>query len=514
MRKATDGTLAEPQSGEAEIKYRQLFDHLVHGFAVQEILCDERGKPCDFRILEVNRSWEEITGARAEDVVGKTVRETFPEVEDYWIEALGNVALTGEPARLQSYAGAIGKHLDLSVYSPRRGQFASVVIDVTEEKRTLEALRRSEARFRATFDRAGVGIALVDLGGRLLDCNPALQSMLGYRRDELLAMTFMDVTHPDDRRRNVEIHQELAAGGRDHYELEKRYLRRDGATIWGRLNVSLVRDAEGRPDYAVGMVEDVTERKRAEEALRRLNEELERRVLDRTAALDSANRELEAFSYSVSHDLRAPLRHVTGFVKLLERQAAASMDEKSRRYARIIADSAAHMGRLIDDLLDFSRTGRTEIASTEFALGPLVDEARRECLREAGDRDVRWKISDLPTVAGDRALIRLVFVNLVANALKFTRGRSTAEIEISAGRGENGDITVLVKDNGVGFDPRYEAKLFGIFQRLHGSSEFEGTGIGLANVKRIVERHGGRVWAEGVPDRGATFYLTLPGGRK
>jgi light-regulated signal transduction histidine kinase (bacteriophytochrome) len=271
-----------------------------------------------------------------------------------------------------------------------------------------------------------------------------------------------------------------------------------------------VRDAEGKPDYSVGMVEDVTERKRAEEELRRLNAELEQRVLDRTAALDSANKELEAFSYSVSHDLRAPLRHVTGFVNLLEQHAGTSMDDKSRRYAGIIADSARRMGRLIDDLLEFSRTGRAELKRTVFALTPLLEEVRRECLRDAEERNVQWKIGDLPEVAGDRSLVRLVFVNLVANALKFTRGRAVAEIEIGMGPSENDAVVIFVRDNGVGFDPRYAAKLFGIFQRLHAAEEFDGTGIGLANVTRIVQRHGGRVWAEGAVGQGAAFFVSLP----
>ena len=495
---------------ESEVKYRQLFDNLIHGFAIQEIICDEQGKPCDFRILEVNRRWEEITGAKAEDVVGKTVREMFPEVEDYWIEALGNVALTGEPARLANYARALDKHLDLSVFSPRKGQFASVCIDVTEEKRTLEALRRSEARFRAMFEGAGVGIALVDRSGRLQDCNAALQYMTGFTQEELKTKTFAEITHPEDRRKNLDVHEELASGGRDHYALEKRYVRKDGSTIWGRLNVSLVRDAEGKPDYSVGMVEDVTERKRAEDELRRLNAELEQRVLDRTAALDSANKELEAFSYSVSHDLRAPLRHVTGFVNLLEQHAGTSMDDKSRRYAGIIADSARRMGRLIDDLLEFSRTGRAELKKTVFALTPLLEDVRRECLRDAGERNVQWKIGDLPEVAGDRSLLRLVLVNLVANALKFTRDRAAAEIEIGVGPAEKDAVVIFVRDNGVGFDPRHAAKLFGIFERLHAAEEFDGTGIGLANVKQIVQRHGGRVWAEGAVGRGAAFFVSLP----
>ena len=501
---------------DSEVKYRQLFDNLIHGFAIQEIICDEQGKPCDFRILEVNRRWEEITGAKAEDVVGKTAREMFPEVEDYWIEALGRVALTGEPARLENYARALGKHLDLSVFSPRKGQFASVCIDVTEKKRTVEALQRSEARFRAIFEGAGVGIALVDLSGRLQDGNAALQNMLGFTREELTTKTVAEITHPEDLEKNHDLHQDLISGRRDHYALEKRYIRKDGRTIWGRLNVSLVRDSTGRPDYCVGMVEDASERKHAEEELHRLNEELEQRVLDRTAALDSANKELSAFSYSVSHDLRAPLRHVTGFVNLLEQHAGASMDEKARRYAGIIADSARRMGRLIDDLLEFSRTGRAELKRSVVALAPLLEEARRECLRDAEGRNVQWKIAELPEAAGDRSLLRLAFVNLIANALKFTRDRAVAEIEVGLAPPEEAAedaVVIFVRDNGVGFDPRYAGKLFGIFQRLHAAEEFDGTGIGLANVKRIVERHGGRVWAEGAVGQGAAFYVSLPEAR-
>jgi light-regulated signal transduction histidine kinase (bacteriophytochrome) len=211
----------------------------------------------------------------------------------------------------------------------------------------------------------------------------------------------------------------------------------------------------------------------------------------------------------VSHDLRAPLRHVTGFVSLLEKHAGASMDAESRRYAGIIADSARRMGQLIDDLLEFSRTGRAELKKTVFDLMPLVEEVRRECLRDASGRNVRWTLSPLPEIAGDRSLLRLVFVNLISNALKFTRDRDPAEIEIGAMAAEN-EVAIFVRDNGVGFDPSYSAKLFGIFQRLHPAEKFEGTGIGLANVKRIVERHGGRVWAESEIGRGAAFFASLP----
>jgi light-regulated signal transduction histidine kinase (bacteriophytochrome) len=185
------------------------------------------------------------------------------------------------------------------------------------------------------------------------------------------------------------------------------------------------------------------------------------------------------------------------------------MDAESRRYAGVIADSARRMGRLIDDLLEFSRTGRAELRKTVFDLTPLIEEVRRECLEDTCRRDVRWKLARLPEVAGDRALLRLVFVNLISNALKFTRDRDPAEIEIGGSAAED-EIVIFVRDNGVGFDPAYSAKLFGIFQRLHALEEFEGTGIGLANVKRIVERHGGRAWAEGEVGRGAAFSIGLP----
>lgn len=235
--------------------------------------------------------------------------------------------------------------------------------------------------------------------------------------------------------------------------------------------------------------------------------------LESTAAqLAEANKELEGFSYSVSHDLRAPLRHLTGFADLLRKHADASLDEKSRRYIGIIAESAQQMGNLIDDLLDFSRTGRAEMKKSRFPLDELVNEVVASVCSDAGEREIEWEIADLPEVLADRALLRLVLVNLLANAVKYTRPRSPARIEIGCAPSDEAETVISVRDNGVGFDMRYVDKLFGVFQRLHRADEFEGTGIGLANVQRIIRRHGGEVWAEGEVDRGATFYFSLPGG--
>ncbi len=255
---------------------------------------------------------------------------------------------------------------------------------------------------------------------------------------------------------------------------------------------------------------EIAERKRAEAATRELNLELERRVRDRTTQLEEANRELEAFAYSVSHDLRAPLRHASGFLELLEKRAANALDAKGKHYLTSASDAAARMGRLIDDLLSFSRAGRGELARTPVDLAALVRETIRELELETRNRAIRWEVGELPVVAGDGPMLRQVLVNLLSNAVKFTRTRASAEIEIGSETGSGDERVVFVRDNGVGFDPKYADKLFGVFQRLHSASEFEGTGVGLANVRRIIARHGGRTWAEGGVDRGAAFFFSLP----
>ncbi|HEY7511502.1 MAG TPA: ATP-binding protein [Vicinamibacteria bacterium] len=233
-----------------------------------------------------------------------------------------------------------------------------------------------------------------------------------------------------------------------------------------------------------------------------------RRQLEKEAArVRALNEELEAFTYSVSHDLRAPVRHVSGFVDLLRRRADAAYDDTTRRHLDTIARSAAHMGQLIDDLLGFARMGRTELMRTRVSLGRLVRELVAE-LRATGD--VEWQVQDLPEVAADPSLLRVVLANLLGNALKYTRTRERPRIEVGARPADGAEVVVFVRDNGVGFDMQYADKLFGVFQRLHPAEDFEGTGIGLATVRRIVHRHGGRTWAEGEVDRGATFYFSLP----
>jgi light-regulated signal transduction histidine kinase (bacteriophytochrome) len=251
---------------------------------------------------------------------------------------------------------------------------------------------------------------------------------------------------------------------------------------------------------------EVEQRRQREDEIRQLNRELGKRATE----LEATNNELESFAYSVSHDLRAPLRHIVGYSELLQRQASSSLDEKSQRFIRTILDSAKRMGNLIDDLLAFSRIGRAETRKTAVNLDQLTREVVAEIGQDTKGRDITWKIGALPVCYGDRSMLRLVVVNLVSNAAKFTRMRTPAEIEIGCVDLNAEEVELFVKDNGAGFDMQYTNKLFGVFQRLHLPEQFEGTGIGLATVQRIVHRHGGKVRGEGAVDRGATFYFSLP----
>ncbi|MCU0236670.1 MAG: PAS domain S-box protein [Acidobacteria bacterium] len=291
--------------------------------------------------------------------------------------------------------------------------------------------------------------------------------------------------------------------------LESWQRRRDGEKRLLAWWCRVLKDSDGNVSGALSSARDITEFKLAEEEIRLLNAELEQRVAQRTAQLQAANKELEAFSYSVSHDLRAPLRAIDGFARIVLEEYAPRLDDEGRRLLGVIGGNTQKMGRLIDDLLAFSRLSRQAMVSSSFDPAPLAEEVFAELRAQEGRRSIQLKLSAAPPALGDRAMLRLVLGNLLSNAVKFTRGRKQARIEFGGRAEEDGNV-YFVRDNGVGFDPEYGHKLFGVFQRLHSSSEFEGTGVGLAIVQRIVARHGGRVWAEGRPGKGASFYFFLP----
>ena len=370
----------------SEQSYRNLFENITQGFAVHKILVDEEGKPCDYVFIAANPAYEELTGLKAKEIIGKSVRECLPGVEQKWIDTYGKVALSGNPVRFEDYTAAIGKYYDVGAFSPEPGYFAVIISDITSRK---------------------------------------------------------------------------------NYEIQ----------------------------------------------IQNFNVNLEKKVKERTEELETANRELESFSYSVSHDLRAPLRSINGFAQIVTEEYNDKLDPDLLRYFNLIRKNASMMGTLVDDLLNFSRLGRQSISRKSVNTSKVVQEVIDFLQPELLLKKIQVQMGDLPDCEADPALLRQVFMNLISNAVKFTDQAANPQIEIGYlphyKRGQDEVSCYYIKDNGVGFDMKFYDKLFGVFQRLHRAEDYDGTGVGLAIVHRIVEKHGGRVWAEAAIDQGATFYFTL-----
>lgn len=384
--------------------------------------------------------------------------------------------------------------------------------DTLEEKvreRTAE-LSASEEKYRALIECANDAILVQELNpdgkpGSFIEVNELACRQLGYSREELARLTPADITDPRWRDSLAVAMDKLS---RDrHAVFETALMARDGRSIPVEVSTRML-ELRGRR-LLFSLLRDITERKLADDEIRKLNSELEQRVRDRTAQLELANKELEAFSFSVSHDLRAPLRAIDGFSRAVREDYGDKLDEQGKHFLEILSENAARMNKLIDDILSFSRMGRREIQGMRLDLTELAQEVIAELRPSLADRNIHFTVGALPATRGDRVMIRQVLVNLLSNAVKFTRPRAEPAIEVGGAMGRDENI-YYVKDNGVGFDMRYADKLFGVFQRLHAQDEFEGTGIGLAIVKRIVERHGGRVWAHATAGAGATIFFTLP----
>lgn len=382
-----------------------------------------------------------------------------------------------------------------------------IISDITDRKLADEALRESETKLRSIFENSqdAIGVARK---GELLMLNPAYLKLFGYKgENEMKGSLFLSFIARYDQGRIREFMDKCESGKESVLTFESEGIKKNGTEFpfEGRISTYTLNDEM----FTIAILRDISERRRAEKKINELNNTLERRVIQRTSELESANKELESFSYSVSHDLRAPLRHINGYVEMLNSKFGENLPEKAQYFLETIKESTQQMGKLIDDLLKFSRTSRQEMHLTYADMNNIVKEVIAQLNTEIADREIEWEIASFPKVQADYPLLRQVVFNLLSNAVKFTRSVKNAQIKINYKLAPD-ECLFIISDNGAGFDMRYAHKLFGVFQRLHSTQDFEGTGIGLANVQRIILKHGGRVWAESELLKGATFYFTIP----
>jgi PAS domain S-box-containing protein len=469
------------------------------------------------KITDVNAATEKVTGKGRDELIGTDFSDYFTE-PDKARAGYRKVFLEGSvvdyPLAIRHRDGHVTDVLyNASVYRSGAGGVLGVFAaarDVTARKRAEEQLRESEASLAEAQRMAHLGNWNLDLVNDVLTWSAEIYRIFEIDPEKFGATyeAFLAAIHPDDRDMvNAAYAESLKT--RAPYDIVHRLLMKDGRVKYVNERCVTYFSEDGRPLRSIGTVHDITERKLAEDEIRALNRDLEQRVAARTAELAEANKELEGFAYSVSHDLRVPLRAIDGFSRILLEEYRDKLDAEGQRLLSIVRDNTRKMAQLIDDILAFSRTGRLAMSLSEVDMAELARRVFDDLKPTFAEREVVLELRPLPPAHADRAMMERVFANLFTNAVKFTRSRPKAMIEVGSIASDKED-TYYVRDNGVGFDMQYVDKLFGVFQRLHGTEEFEGTGIGLAIVKRVISRHGGRVWAEGRLNEGATFYFTLP----
>jgi len=495
------------RSKQEEQKFRNLLESAPDAI----VIVDQKGL-----IQLINAQTEKLFGYTRAELIGAPVETLVPQCfrGRHWSHREG-YAQSPQPRSMGAGLELYGRRKDgtefpieisLSPLETAEGTLVcSAIRDVTQRKQLAERHRENELRFRLLIDAVkDYAIISLDADGLVTTWNTGAERLKGYSSGEIIGQHMSRFYPQADiarRKPDQELQQAASTG---HMEDQGWRVRKDGSHFWAEVAITAVHDSAGKLIGFLKIAKDITAKRDAEDQIQKLNSELTQRVEE----LGTVNRELESFSYSVSHDLRAPLRHVDGFARILKEEYSPTLPEDAIRYLDRILEAATHMGQLIDDLLNLARIGRREMKREGVRIANVVKQAIAELPSEAQERHIEWRIEPLPEMNCDAGLLKLVFSNLLSNAVKFTRKQPIAVIEIGA-RMTGGVATIFVRDNGVGFDPRYADKLFGVFQRLHRHEDFEGTGVGLATVQRIIRRHGGEIWAESQVNSGTTFSFTL-----
>ncbi len=497
---------------QAEIKrYADVVKNIQVGLSVWQLTSTDEFP--SFELVSANPAASQLAGKDLDRAVGMRIETLFPHLVKTsriveLIEVLNSSEARDFPEVIYSNEAGEERYCSLKAFPLPNHCLGLAYEDITDRKQAQFALLESEQRFRTMADAAPVYIWLAGIDRQCYYFNQPWLEFTGRTLAEEIGNGWAEGVHPEDYQFCLNTYH-TAFDLRQPFEMEYRLRRYDGEYRWV-LDRAVPRfSLDGRFEGYVGSCIDISDRKLYESEIKRLNASLERRVSDRTAQLEAANQELESFAYSVSHDLRAPLRHISGFVNLLRKRIEPSLDENSQRYLDIIVGSTHQAEELIDNLLAFSRMARSQMRLINVDLNQLVNEVRQTLEMQRSDRHIIWEIASLPPVKGEPTMLRLVFQNLLDNAIKYSQRQEVAEITVGFNESDL-EFIFFVRDNGIGFDMRYAHKLFGVFQRLHSNPDFVGTGIGLANVRRIIHRHGGRTWAEGEVDLGATFYFSLP----
>lgn len=494
--------------GEADKRYRRMVDTDIKGI----LMIDEEGKTS-----YANHKMARMLGYTVKEMLGRPLtdfvnEEDVPTAEEK-IDRSRRGIKEQYDFRFQRRDGTVlWAIVSATPHFNGDGSYAggvSMLTDITERKHVEEALRESEQRFKDVAFSSADLVWEVDREGRFTYCSDSVRDVLGYTLEEIEGQRLFEFMTPDECERLKKIYAWVARNRLPIKDLENNYIKKDGKVVVMLTNGVPIVDGRGKLLGYRGVLKDITEHKQIDEERTRINEELESRVEERTAQLEDANKELESFSYSVSHDLRTPLRAIASFSRIIIEENSADLDVEARHRLDLVVQNAVRMEELIKGILEFSRTGWQEMRMSRIDMEELTDDVFIELTTGATGRFVDFKLDRLPAARGDRLLIHQVLTNLISNAIKFTGKEEKPRIEIG-GKAEAEENVYWVKDNGVGFDTRYADKLFKVFSRLHSSDDFEGTGIGLANVQRILRRHGGRSWAESELGQGATFYFTLP----